>query len=223
MFQAVRLNAVTYPVEPAERAELESAGAAWVEIEGQRPDEILAAAADCDALLVVSAKVPAGVIDRLTRCRVIARLGAGTDRIDVEAATRCGIVVANVPDFCLHEQAEHTLALLLAFARRLPFMTEAFRRGDWSARHHPGVHRLAGRTLGLVGFGASARTVAAKAAGFGFRLLAWARSPAKYQAEAARLNVALVDLDRMLAESDFVSVHLPLTPQTRQLLNAERL
>src|SRR5438045_961731 len=112
MFKAVRLNAVTYPVEPPERAELERAGAEFIAIEGQQPDEIAAAAADCDALLVVAAKVPGSVIERLTRCRVIARLGAGTDRVDVAAATRCGIVVANVPDFCLHEQAEHTLTLL---------------------------------------------------------------------------------------------------------------
>jgi D-3-phosphoglycerate dehydrogenase len=163
------------------------------------------------------------VIGRLSRCRVIARLGAGTDRIDVAAATRDGIVVSNVPDFCLHEQAEHTLALLLAWARRLPYMTEAMRRGDWSARHHPGVHRLAGQTLGLVGFGASAQAVAVRARGFGWRLLAWARNPAKYRPLAEGLGVELVGLDRVLAESDFVSVHLPLTPETRHLIGAEGL
>src|SRR5439155_8128445 len=96
---AVRLNATTYPVEPLERDELARAGADFVEIEGQRPEEILAAAEHCDALLVVSSYVPASVIDRLARCRVIARLGAGVDRVDVEAATRRGIVVSNVPDF----------------------------------------------------------------------------------------------------------------------------
>src|SRR5258705_13739835 len=117
MFRAVRLNAVTYPVEPGERAELERAGAGFVAIEGQHQEEILAASADCDALLVVSSKIPGTVIEQLKRCRVISRLGAGTDRIDIETATRCGIVVANIPDFCLDEQAEHTLALLLAFAR----------------------------------------------------------------------------------------------------------
>src|SRR5262249_1407883 len=162
--------------------------------------------------------VPEAVLDGLGRCRVVARLGAGTDRIDVDAATRRGIVVANVPDFCLHEQAEHTLALLLAFARRLPYMTPALRRGAWSARHPPGVARLAARLLGLVGFGASARMVAAKAAGFGLNLRAWARSPARHQEEARRLNVELVALERLLAEADFVSVHLPLTPETRHLL-----
>jgi D-3-phosphoglycerate dehydrogenase / 2-oxoglutarate reductase len=223
MFQAVRLNALTYPVEPAECAELAAAGAEWHTVEGQQPDEIVTAAADCDALLVVSSRVPAAVIDRLVRCRVIARLGAGTDRIDVEAATRAGIVVTNVPDFCANEQAEHTLALLLAFARRLPFMTEAMHRGDWSARHHPGVHRLAGRTLGLVGFGASAREVARRAAAFGLRLLAWTRDPDKHRVTAAAHGVELTDLDRLLAESDFVSVHLPLTSQTHHLLDASRL
>src|SRR5439155_22518259 len=146
MLKAVRLNAVTYPVADQERAELARAGAELIEIEGQGPHEILAAVEDCDALLVVSSRVPKSLIERLSRCRVIARLGAGTDKIDVAEATRHGIVVTNVPDFCLHEQAEHTLTLLLAFARRLPFMMEAMRTHNWSARHHPGVHRLAGQT-----------------------------------------------------------------------------
>jgi D-3-phosphoglycerate dehydrogenase len=222
MFRAVRLNAVTYPVEPAERAELERV-AAWGEVEGQTATEIVAAAHDCDALLVISAKIPAEVIDLLSRCRVIARLGAGTDRIDVAAATRAGIVVANVPNFCEHEQAEHTLALMLAFARRLPYMADAFRRGDWSARHHPGVHRLAGRTLGLVGFGASAQWVAAKATGFDLRVLAWARNPRNHRRIASDLSVKLVELDELLKVSDFVSIHLPLTPATQHFISAERL
>jgi D-3-phosphoglycerate dehydrogenase len=223
MFKAVRLNAITYPVEEAERAELARVGAALIEIEGQEPQEILAAASGCDALLVVSSRVPGAVIERLSRCRVIARLGAGTDKIDVAAATRRGIVVTNVPDFCLHEQAEHTLALLLAFARRLPFMLEAMRTHDWSARHHPGVHRLAGQTLGLIGFGASGQAVAERAAAFGLRRLAWVRDPAKYQAVAAAQSVELAPLDRVLAESDFVSIHLPLCAETQHLISAQRL
>src|SRR5262245_14066646 len=124
MFHAVRLNALTYPVEAAERDELARAGAALTEIEGRTAGEIVEAARHCDALLVIAAAVPEAVIDQLDRCRVIARLGAGTDKIAVETATRHGIVVANVPDFCINEQAEHTLALLLAYARRLPYMTE---------------------------------------------------------------------------------------------------
>jgi D-3-phosphoglycerate dehydrogenase len=220
---AVRLNATTYPPEADERLELERAGATFVALEGQNPDEVLAVARDCDALLAVSAKVPAELIDQLMRCRVIARLGAGTDRIDVAAATRRGILVTNVPDFCTNEQAEHTLALLLAWVRRLPYMLSAMQRGEWTARHHPGVHRLSGQTLGLVGFGASAQAVAVRAAPFGLRLLAWARSPAKYQEMAARLGVELVPFDRLLADSDFVSLHLPLTAETRGVISAREL
>ena len=222
-FKAVRLNALTYPVEPTERAELERAGAEFIAIEGRDADEIVAPAADCDALLVISARVPGTVVERLKQCRVIARLGAGTDRIDVAAATRAGIVVTNVPDFCVNELAEHTFALLLAWTRRLPYMMEQMRQGNWTARHHPGVHRLAGQTLGFVGFGQSAVSVAERARAFGLRLRAWVRDAGKYREKAAALGVELVELDRLLAESDFVSVHVPLTPATRHLIGAREL
>jgi D-3-phosphoglycerate dehydrogenase len=222
-FKAVRLNAVTYPVESGEAEELQRAGAEFAAIEGQQPAEILAAAADCDALLVVSSRLPGDMIESLQKCRVIARLGAGTDKIDVAAATRCGIVVTNVPDFCLHEQAEHTLALLLAFARRLPFMMQAMRTRLWTARSHPDVHRIAGQTLGLVGFGASAQAVAVRAQAFGLRVVAWVRDPSKYAAAAERCGVELLPLDRVLSDSDFVSLHVPLVDDTWHLIDARRL
>lgn len=223
MFTAVRLNSVTYPVEAGERAELGRASAELIEIEGQQTDEIVDAAVNCDALLVVSSYVPGSVIDRLRRCRVISRLGAGTDRIDVEAATRCGIVVANVPDFCVDEQAEHTMAMLLALARRLPWMTDAMRKFDWSARHDSSVHRIAGRTLGLIGFGSGSKAVAERARVFGLKLVTWARTPERHHADADRLGVQLVTLDSLLEQSDFVSIHLPLTPETRHLIDADKL
>ncbi len=220
---AVRLNAGTYPVELQESQALARAGAELVGLEGHQPDEVLAAARDCDALLVVSSYLPTSVIEQLRQCRTIARLGAGTDRIDIEAATRCGIVVSNVPDFCLGEQADHAMALLLSFARRLPFMQQAMRRGDWSARQHPSVHRIAGMTLGLIGFGASAQAVARRAAPFGLELVAWTRAPDKYGEVAATLGVRLCAFDEVLGQSDFVSVHLPLNGQTRHLLGATEL
>lgn len=221
--RAVRLNALTYPVEEGEREELRRAGAELAEIEGQEPEEILAAAHDADALLVVSSRVPGAVIARLSRCRVIARLGAGTDRIDVVEASRQGIVVANVPDFCINELAEHTMALLLACGRRLFHMAEAMRRGDWSARHHPGVHRLHGQTLGLLGFGASAQAVAERAGPFGLGLMAWVRHPARYSGAAARLGARLVGWEELFTVADFLSIHLPLTPETRHLVGAREL
>jgi D-3-phosphoglycerate dehydrogenase / 2-oxoglutarate reductase len=222
-FVAVRLNALSYPVEGAEERELKEADARLIAVEGQKPEEIIAAAEKCDALLVVSSSVPAGVIRRLNRCRVISRLGAGTDKIDIEEATRQGIVVANVPDFCTNEQAEHAFALLLAWTRRLPFMLGAMRQGQWTARNHPGVHRLAGQTLGLLGFGASAQAVARRGGAFGMRVIAWARIPQKYTAAAQSLGVELATLEQTLAESDFLSIHLPLVPETRGLVDAARI
>jgi D-3-phosphoglycerate dehydrogenase len=221
--RAVRINASTFPIEPDEQQAVVQAGIELVGIEGQEPEEILAAARHCDALLVISSYVPASVITQLTQCRTIARMGAGTDKIDVEAATRCGIVVSNVPDFCLGEQADHSMTLLLSFARRLPYMQEAMRSGNWKGRNHPGVHRIAGQTLGLIGFGASAQAVARRAAGFGLKLLAWTRSPATYADKAAALGVNMVSLDELLEQSDFVSIHLPLTPHTRHLIGAAQL
>jgi len=223
MLKAVRLNAVTYPVEPGEATALQRANCELITVEGQQPDEIVAAAADCDALLVVSSRVPALVIKQLTRCRVISRLGAGTDKIDMAAATHCGIIVANVPDFCLNEQAEHVMALLLASARQLPYMMNAMRAGEWTARHHPAVHRLAGQTLGLIGFGASARAVATRAAAFGLQICACVRDPVKYSSRAAVLNVELLPLDQLLSAADFISIHLPLVDNTRRLIDASKL
>src|SRR5687768_2271512 len=214
MFKAVRLNAITYPVESGESDELARVGSEFVAIEGQHPDEILEAAADCDALLVVAAYVPGSVIDRLTRCKVISRLGAGTDRIDVEAATQAGIVVANVPDFCMNEQAEHTMALLLASARQLPYMSAAMRRGEWTARSHPEVHRVAGQTLTLLGFGSSAQAVATRASAFGLKLVAWVRNPAKYERVAYEHHVELLPLEQAIGAADFLSIHLPLNDET---------
>jgi D-3-phosphoglycerate dehydrogenase len=222
-FKAVRLNSVTYPVEPIERQELEAAGASFECLEGTSPKEILAAASDCDALLVVASYLPAEVIDGLTRCRVISRLGAGVDRLDLEAARRRRIVVTNVPDFCENEQAEHAMALLLAAARRLPSMWAAMHSGQWNARHDPGVHRIAGRTLGLVGFGRSAQGLAARARAFDLKIIAYARPNPEREALARRLGVALVDLDTLLETSDFISLHLPLTSETRHLIDAKKL
>lgn len=187
--------------------------------------EILEHAAACDALLVVAESLPAEVIDGLANCRVIARLGAGTDKIDVAAATRRGIVVTNVPDFCVEEQADHALALLLALVRKLPQMDRAMREGAWSEarRQCRTIRRFSGRTLGLVGFGGSAQALARRAAGFGFRLIATRRRPAEPNALASSLGLEFVSLDTLVREADYVSLHIPLNDETRLLFNAERL
>ena len=103
------------------------------------------------------------------------------------------------------------------------YMTRAMKSGDWSARNHPGVRRIAGRTLGLVGFGASSQAVAERAKPFGLKILAWTRTPEKHRAAAQRLGVEFRQLDDLLHESDFVSLHLPLNPETTHLLDERRI
>ena len=221
-FVAVRLNALSYPVEGAEERELKRAGAELIAVEGQKPEEIIAAAEKCDALLVVSSSVPAGVISRLNRCRVISRLGAGTDKIDIEEATRQGIVVANVPDSCTNEQAEHAFAPPLGLDAPPPLHVGRHAARASGRRNHPGVHRLAGQTLGLLGF---AQCPSGRPPRDGLRNARGrrARNPQKYTAAAELLGVELATLEQTLAESDFLSIHLPLVPETRGLLDAARI
>lgn len=221
----VRLNATLFPVSQPEAELCRKYGLRQIEIEASSPEEIAAQAAQCDALFVVSAPLPAETIRRLERCRVISLLGTGTDKIDVDEATRQGIVVTNVPYFCVEEQADHTFALLLAVARKLPQMDHAMRRGSWieSRRIASYNHRLAGQSLGLVGFGNSAKAVARRAVGFGMSVVATRRSKSLDDPVARELRVRMVDLASLLAESDYVSLHLPLTEETRHLLNRDRL
>lgn len=216
----LRLNARLFPVGPYEAAQYRRYGIAPIAVEADTPTAILAQAADCDALFAISVALPAAVINGLTKCRVISRLGAGTDKIAVDVATERGIVVTNVPQFCAEEQADHTMALLLSLVRRLPQMHEFMLAGTYSAAHalSRSNRRLAGRTLGLVGFGYSARLVAQRALGFGMRVIATRRRNLPTMA-----GVEVVDLPTLLQHSDYVSLHLPLTADSYHIINAAAL
>ena len=211
----VRLNAITSPMDAVERSILAKIDARLVEIEGATDGEILDAARETDAIMIVSAYLRGPIIEALTRCRVISRLGTGVDKIDIAAATRKGIYVVNLPDFCTEEVADHTLALLLAAARRLSYYTAAMRRGE-QPHDLEGMHRLATRTLGLIGFGRIARAVARRARAFGMRVLAC--DPALTAEDAAHEGVTAADIDTVLAEVDYLALLCPLTPATRGLL-----
>lgn len=220
-FRVVRLNATLFPVSAYEAGLYRQYGLRPVEVEASSPEAIIPHVAGCDALFAISVSLPAVVVEALERCRVISRLGAGTDKIAVDAATRRGILVTNVPYFCVEEQADHTLALLLALARQLPQMTRGMTTGAFNhARSLSRLNqRLSGRTLGLVGFGNSARLVARRAQSFGLRVLATRRQKHVPDPEAAQLGVRLTDLETVLRESDYVSLHLPLMPETYHLLD----
>ena len=219
--RVVRLNAELFPVSDGEAALWRKHRLTPIQVEANTPDEIIRLVADCDALFAISVALPEAVIGSLDRCRIISRMGVGTDKIDVKAATRRGIVVSNVPDFCLEEQADHAMALLLSLARKIPDMTRAMQEGAWlRARKLAWTNqRLAGRVLGLIGFGGSARAVARRATGFGMRILATRRRLGAPSPEAEALGVRIVDLDTLLAESDYVSLHLPLNETTHHLLD----
>ncbi|MHB0859316.1 MAG: C-terminal binding protein, partial [Anaerolineae bacterium] len=220
-FNVVRLNARLFPVEPYEADLFARYGLQVTQEETDNPDALIRLLAGCDAVFTTSTALPTRVVESLTRCRVIARLGIGTDKIDVDTATRLGIVVANVPSFCLHEQADHTMALLLALARKLPQMASAMHEGAWlrARRQALSNRRLAGKVLGLIGFGRSAQAVAVRAQAFGMQVIATRRNLATPNEAAARLGVEVVDLGTLLSRSDYVSLHLPLNADTRHLID----
>jgi D-3-phosphoglycerate dehydrogenase len=150
------------------------------------------------------------------RLQVVGRYGIGVDNIAVEEATRLGIPVTNVPAYCLDEVAEHALALLFSFARKICLYNAAVHRGDWTLGTGAPIFRIAGRTLGIVGFGKIGQTLARKARGLGLEVLAFDRhlSAAEVRAHGAEP----VSLEELAERSDFVSVHTPLTPETQGLI-----
>jgi phosphoglycerate dehydrogenase-like enzyme len=224
-FRIVRLNAQISPVDEFEAGLCREYGLRPVRVEANSLDELIPALEDCDGILIVSTALPRAVVATLNRCRVISRLGIGTDRIDVEAARQAGILVTNVPGVFAEEMADHTLAFLLALARKLPQMERAMREGAWgrSRRLSSANRRLSNSTLGLVGFGDSAQSVARKAQVFGMRILATRRRMAVPSLTAEALGVKLVDLDTLLSESDYISLHLPLAKDTFHLIDAAAL
>src|SRR3712207_5913063 len=143
-----------------------------VPLQTKKPDEFIAQAADCDALLnTYAGPITADVMARMQKCKIIARYGIGVDTIDLEAATAAGIIVTNNPTYCIEEVAEHTMALLLACARKVVFYDRLVRSDRWEVPPGKPMFRLAGSTLGLVGFGNIARQVAVRAAAFGMNVL----------------------------------------------------
>ncbi|MCL2117303.1 MAG: C-terminal binding protein [Planctomycetaceae bacterium] len=215
-----RLNAVTFPMLDAEREILAFLNADVVELEGATDDEILSAAKNADAVMIVSAYLHGNVIRELQHLRVISRLGTGTDKIDVDEATRCGIVVANLPDFSTEEVADHTLALILASARRLKYFEACMRAGE-KPSSVAGMHRLAVQTLGIIGFGRIGKAVAKRAMAFGMRILAY--DPLLTPGEKNEWNVEAVDFETVLSQSDYLSLLCPLTSGNREMIRMEQL
>jgi len=183
------------------------------------PAELREALADCAGLVVRSeTKVTADVMDHASQLRVIGRAGVGVDNIDVPAATERGIVVMNAPDGNTITTAEHTIALLIALARRVPQANSSLKSGKWDRKSFIGVE-LQGKTLGVVGMGRIGRTVAARARAFGMSIVAF--DPFLAPEQAHEWDVELAPLNDVLSRADFLTVHTPLTEETRGLINRE--
>jgi D-3-phosphoglycerate dehydrogenase len=183
------------------------------------PEAIVRVAADADALLVTYARITSDMIARMTRCRIISRFGIGVDNVDIPAATRAGIVVTKVPDYCVDEVSDHAMALLLGLARKIPLANTQVHAGRWEMPAVVPIHRLRGSVLGLAGFGRIPQLVAPKAQGFGLRVVAF--DPYVSAEVFARAGVEQVDFAELLRVSDYISIHTPLVPETQGLFNAE--
>ncbi|HEX9076178.1 MAG TPA: C-terminal binding protein [Anaerolineae bacterium] len=183
------------------------------------PEAILDVAREADGVIVCYAKMPASVIEQLKNCKVMARTGIGVDNVDIDAASRKGIVVTNVPEYCEDEVSDHAMAMLLTLIRKIPFANKRAHAGKWETGAVNPIHRLRGRTLGLVGLGKIPKLVAAKAQTFGLHVQTY--DPYIPAQAAAKLGVKSVSLPELLSTSDYVSIHAPLTPETKNMFNAD--
>jgi D-3-phosphoglycerate dehydrogenase len=197
-----------------ERSIVTAAGFELIAAQSKSEEDVIAVAADADAVLTQYAAIGKRAIQSFTRCKVIARYGIGVDIVDVDAATAKNIVVTNVPnDWCMNEVADHAVALLLALLRKLPTYDRATRAGEWHWQSGRPIQRLQQGTLGLFSFGAIAQEIARRMHGFGVRIIAC--DPFVDQREAASRGVSVVSFEELLARSDYLMIQAPLTRETR--------
>lgn len=190
-------------------------------ITGQSQEKLIEIIGAYDALLVRSAtKVTAPVIQAGRKLRVIARAGVGVDNIDIEAATQAGVIVVNAPTGNVVAAAEHTVAMLMAIARNIAQADAHVRAGQWKRDRFMGVE-VRDKVLGTIGLGRVAQEVVRRAQGLGMRAIAY--DPYVTAEYATQRGVTLADLETLVAQADFITLHVPLTPQTRNLINRERI
>lgn len=187
----------------------------------QNEDELLSAVATADALLVQWAPITRKIIAGLENCRIIVRYGIGYDNIDLDAAAEKGIVVCNVPDYCVDEVADHTLALTLSALRQIPETDQSIRNGNWNIMLSRPVAPFSGQSFCLAGFGRIARGVAKRALGMGFKVKAY--DPFVDPEFMKALKVDSLSSEELFLEADILSLHLPLQAATKHFVNAQQL
>jgi len=184
-------------------------------------EELILNCADADALLVTYASINRRVIDSLKKCQVISVYAIGLDMVDVQAATEAGIRVTNVPGYCIEEVCDHAMALLLTAARKVLFYHQSVVKDEkWNWQVAKPIYRLRGKTLGLIGFGKIPRAVTGRAMSFGLRVMTF--DPYVTRADCDKAGVVKAELDDILRQADFISIHTPLTPETKGLINVDQ-
>lgn len=202
-----------------ERNIFQNAGFDLYDYQYKKAEELIPVVKDADAIVTQYSDVTKEVIEQLDHCKIIIKYGIGVNNIDVEAATKKGIYVCNVPDYGVEEVSDHAITMILCLAKKLRIITEALKNGDWGYTSIVPLFRFKECKLGLVGFGRIPQLIAKKLSGFDIKIMAY--DPYIKQETAKNFKVELADLDTIIKECDFISVHLPLTTETNHLINKE--
>jgi len=200
-----------------EKEILEAAGAEVIALQAKSQEDLFDVAPACAAMINQYARVGKETILRMQSCEVIARYGVGVDIVDVDTATKRGILVTNVQDYCTEEVADHAIALWLTLARKLPEYDRATHAGVWQWQSGKPVYRLRGRTMGVVSLGKIGQAISARAQAFGVKLIAY--DPFLPTEVAAKLDVELVGKSELIARSDYILMQAPMTSDTYHFLS----
>ncbi len=180
-------------------------------------EEMIIACRDADGVLLDQAPMPAKVIESMTKCKVVSRYGVGYDNVDVEACTKKKIYVANVPDYCMEDVSDHAMALFYSCVRRITLRDKQVRQGGWNM-DRSGIYRIKDRVFALIGFGNIARCLVRKLSGLGLKkVLVYDPYVSKEIIEAS--SAQKTDLETLLTEADYISLHVPVTPETKGIIN----
>lgn len=205
-------------IEP-ERQVLSKVGADIIVAETGDVEELITYAPKVDGILTCWKPVSDTVISQATKCQIIARYGIGLDNIDVGSATENGIIVTNVPAYCVDEVSDHALALILACARKVPLYNNSVKSGTWNQNIGSQMYRLRGKNIGIIGFGNIAKTIIPKLIPFGLKVNVY--SPRTSTEIIEQNNAVKVTFKELLKTSDFISIHAPLTTETHHMFSRE--
>jgi D-3-phosphoglycerate dehydrogenase len=199
-----------------EKEEFDRMGAELILAQVREEEELIRVGKEADGLINQYALLTRRVFENLPKCKVVARYGVGVDSIDLRAATDLGIIIANVPDYCIDEVASHAVAMMLTLTRKTAFFDRKVKSSQWDFRQGTPIHRIQGKTLGLIGCGKIGFEVAKQISAFGVKVMAF--DP---YIQRTGEKIELTDLETVLRKSDFISIHCPLNDSTQHLIGEQ--